>query len=178
MSFENDKKNALTKLDKSKKGYIDEKIKPLLDKINSMNDYYTTSSCSGRIMVYEPNEKKNEVKWLYVTHDAIRADDIQKHKTQSSWLKMTGVILHIACRTIDGAEEMLNFLREQGYKRTGIISTKKFIIELMGTEHLDTPLKSTNEEYVQILAQNTNKLLNKAHKKLDLLCTNIKYIKQ
>ena len=47
MAFETDKKTALTKIDKSKKGQIDEQIKPLCDLINSSVDYYTTSSCSG-----------------------------------------------------------------------------------------------------------------------------------
>ncbi|MBW3019386.1 hypothetical protein KY329_04350, partial [Candidatus Woesearchaeota archaeon] len=63
MDFDNDKKNALTKLDKSTKGSIDEPVIPILNLINSMNDYYTTSSCSGRIMIMEPSEERH-VDWL------------------------------------------------------------------------------------------------------------------
>lgn len=38
-------------LDLSRKGNIDESIKELISFINSLDEYVTTSSCSGRIIV-------------------------------------------------------------------------------------------------------------------------------
>ena len=38
--------------DQSRKGGIDEKIVHLVDVINSQSDYFTTSSCSGRLICY------------------------------------------------------------------------------------------------------------------------------
>ena len=70
MGFDNEKKNTLSKLDKSTKGSIDEPILPVLDLINDMEDYYTTSSCSGRIMIFEPSGQRH-VDWLHVTHEKI-----------------------------------------------------------------------------------------------------------
>lgn len=37
--------------DSSRKGNIDVSIKDLLEYINDLDDYFTTSSCSGRIIV-------------------------------------------------------------------------------------------------------------------------------
>lgn len=53
--FKQQKTAMLEKLyqpDNSKKGAVDKKIIPLLDKINNDVDLYTTSSCSGRICLF------------------------------------------------------------------------------------------------------------------------------
>jgi tRNA wybutosine-synthesizing protein 3 len=60
LSFISKKKNILEKLsipfgeydDLSPKGSIDEGIRELIDKINSLPGYVTTSSCSGRISIF------------------------------------------------------------------------------------------------------------------------------
>ena len=50
--FDQQKKESLTGLDHSKKGTFDAPIHDLIDYINSLNDFFTTSSCSGRIIVF------------------------------------------------------------------------------------------------------------------------------
>lgn len=176
MPFDNDKKNTLTKLDKSTKGSIDEPIIPVLDAINSMDDYYTTSSCSGRIMIMEPS-KERHVDWLYVTHGKITAEDVKKHMTRSSWLKQTGIILHIACRTLDDADKMLKGIREAGFKRAGLISTKKCVIEIIGTESMAAPLNNATDDYVAVLVDEANKLMDRTKNSLERLKSHIIYIK-
>ncbi|RLF92142.1 hypothetical protein DRN82_00495, partial [Thermococci archaeon] len=53
-NFERAKKEALMSLEIAlRRGEVDEDIIPLLEKINSMENYFTTSSCSGRISVME-----------------------------------------------------------------------------------------------------------------------------
>ncbi|CBZ54144.1 conserved hypothetical protein [Neospora caninum Liverpool] len=37
--------------DKSKKGSVDEEIRPLLDAVNSLKNFYTASSCAGRVLL-------------------------------------------------------------------------------------------------------------------------------
>ena len=61
-SFAVCKRNALSKLDKSPKGSIDAPILPLVRALYGHAGYVTTSSCSGRIALYEtipPNSNKN-----------------------------------------------------------------------------------------------------------------------
>lgn len=168
MSFDNEKKNALNKLDKSTKGSIDEPIKHILDKINSLEDYYTTSSCSGRIMIMEPSEERH-VDWLCVTHGKITAEDVEKHRTDTAWIKQTGLILHIACRNKESCENMLLALKKGGFKRAGIISLKKNIIEVMSTEQMAAPLEQTTEEYRRILVRKANEMMEKTEKSLERL---------
>ncbi len=71
MNFEKEKKDCLSKIDKSKKGSIDKKIKELVDLINSLKDYYTTSSCSGRILLIKrpKSGKKCDVDFLFEESD-------------------------------------------------------------------------------------------------------------
>lgn len=65
--------------DKSPKGFIDAPILNLIHIINRHRDYYTTSSCSGRIAIYceglEEQENLEKTtkggKWLYVSHDPV-----------------------------------------------------------------------------------------------------------
>jgi len=65
------KKSMLSKIDKSSKGYWDRKIIPLCKKINSMENYYTTSSCSGRIVLMIDNNKKEKNLFIKIYHNLI-----------------------------------------------------------------------------------------------------------
>lgn len=60
MNFSKQKQESLTKIDNSKKGSIDVDIKELVDLINKNPDYYTTSSCSGRIVVLSKKSEKKD----------------------------------------------------------------------------------------------------------------------
>ena len=50
--FERDKARVLDKADLSRKGSVDALIRSLVDCINACEDFYTTSSCSGRAVVF------------------------------------------------------------------------------------------------------------------------------
>jgi len=80
MGFDKEKKEFLSKKDKSRKGSVDNKIKKLVNKINSLPDFYTTSSCSGRILILAlpKSNKKNKVQHLFVSHRKIKFIQIEK----------------------------------------------------------------------------------------------------
>jgi len=71
LNFDKRKKDILSKKDKSFIGEWDEKIKPLCDKINKKKNYYTTSSCAGRIVLVKDQEKKQPGVFEAVFHDII-----------------------------------------------------------------------------------------------------------
>lgn len=50
-SFSQWKKQCLNKLDLSKKGSVDEDIVHVVSLLNSCEEYFTTSSCSGRVIL-------------------------------------------------------------------------------------------------------------------------------
>jgi tRNA wybutosine-synthesizing protein 3 len=75
------------KRDKSPKGFIDAPILDLMHVINQHQDYYTTSSCSGRVAIYCPSmqDDKTTTKggiWLYVSHDPISVPS----EDQEAWI--------------------------------------------------------------------------------------------
>lgn len=56
--FSNQKQAAFAGQDLSRKGSVDEPIRDLVDFINSSDKYFTTSSCSGRIVVLADNAEE------------------------------------------------------------------------------------------------------------------------
>ena len=184
--FTKEKKDFLSKKDKSKKGSIDKDIIPLVDEINSKNDYYTTSSCAGRIVLLEmKSRKKNECDWIFAKHDKITFkeinDSLKKYsiKTDSNngqfnknklnkknnyqiWFKQQPLILHVACKDLDAAKKLLEIARKI-FRRAGIIAIteKKATIEIIGSEHLETVVKDGNfvvdEKYLRQLVKYANR---------------------
>merc|ERR1712168_531768 len=75
--FDRQKKQTLSGIDHSKKGSFDKPIDDLMMYINAHEDYFTTSSCSGRIIVFsEGDEKKKGCRWLLTSHQTVKADDV------------------------------------------------------------------------------------------------------
>jgi tRNA wybutosine-synthesizing protein 3 len=176
MQFENQKKTFLKKLDKSKKGEIDKPIKPLIKLINKSKDYYTTSSCSGRIVLLAESGKKKGSKWLLSTHKKTNLKQIKKalktlHK-QDIYFRFEPLILHVASNSIENAQKLVNKARNLGFKRTGIQSTKnKIVIEVASTEILNTIIAKNkklliNDNYLKILIQEANKKTQQNNKKI------------
>ena len=49
--FDRQKSSVLDSSDLSRKGNVDKDIRDLLDKLNSHQNYFSLSSCSGRIII-------------------------------------------------------------------------------------------------------------------------------
>lgn len=186
MAFDHDKRMALTKKDKSKKGTIDLDIKALCDQINSKKNYYTTSSCSGRIQLlsYSSNRKKNETEFLYSAHDVANAKELLESLHASSgevWIRVECFILHVACRSADNAVALLNICRQLGLKRTGIISmSKKNIVEIINHPRIDAPMRVgdvlVTDSYVTFLVERGNEILDANRKMIVRLEREVKTI--
>lgn len=187
MTFDKQKQQVLSRLDKSKKGSIDKDIKSLVNIINSLSDYYTSSSCSGRISITEVTGKKQEYNWLFVTHSKANFNHIKKTLEQPQeknlWLKHEPMILHICCRDIDSAKKMLDICHDAGLKRAGIITFgKKIMIETFGTDKMDVPISEkgnllVNEVYLKVLIREANGMHEKNLARIERLYKKIKDIK-
>ena len=135
VNFNNEKKTFLQKLDKSKRGGIDPRAEAILAVINGKNDYYTTSSCSGRVYLWCGTGKKNETEWVRVSHDLITSEFLQLTKAADTiWLRVEPLILHVACRDVVAATSFLQ-LAQKIYKKSCILTlSKKLIVEVRGSE--------------------------------------------
>ena len=177
MTFELDKKNILGKIDKSQKGEIDSGIQELVDLINSKEEYYTTSSCAGRIVIIEIPEsgRKDEAKWLLVKHGPVTIEEIKDSlkSDKDVWLKEEGMILHVCCKSIENAEKLVNLAKNSGFKRTGMITVnKRYVVEIVSTENVSTILAKkgkilVEDTYLSVLVDECNKKLLKNKEKID-----------
>ncbi len=192
--FEFYKEKALREFNKAKSlKLIDKKILSLLEFINSLPDFYTTSSCSGRITIDSEGNKKKDHLWLLKTHKTLKLDDfintlklIEKNKNllSNAHLKVDSFILHVGARDLDKACEFLSLVKKVGLKRTGIIQVKpRILIEIVGLDRLDIPifekkfLIKTDEGSLKILVDLVNKKLVKNWERIYLLESALKSLK-
>ena len=176
------KKQALEKLstDHHEKK-VDDKIIPLLDLINSISQYYTTSSCAGRIVLLEIpkiGDKKNAEflgKWHYPINQEEFSEAAKMAKKGWIWFLAQSPIIHVGAKNINDADKLLKISIASGFKNTGIRSIgKKIIVEICSTERLDCPIGKDGKlfcegSYQDILVETANEVINRSKVKLDLL---------
>ncbi len=180
-SFDHWKKKALTKKDKSKKAKIDERIKPLLEVINKHPNFYTTSSCSGRIVLLATNDfRKPYSKWLFVSHEKTNLTQIKEAlkeiPKETVWLRQEPPILHVCCRTLEEAIKLVNIARSVGFKRSGIQSLEKNAVEIASVETLEIPIGENGK--LIVTADQLGFFLKKANEKLENGWKRIKELKK
>ena len=89
---------------------------PLIDTINTSPFCYTTSSCSGRIIVYSEKEMgaKISCKWIFTSHNECTMDDVitalsREVTTESKviTLKFEPLIIHLCCANIECSKALM-----------------------------------------------------------------------
>ncbi|MFP4402950.1 MAG: tRNA wybutosine-synthesizing 3 family protein [Candidatus Woesearchaeota archaeon] len=157
--FDKRKIDVLAKKDKSNIGKIDLKIGNLVNLINSSDNFYTTSSCSGRIVIFKnSNNYKKNCEFLYTSHKKILKKDILKildlidkcyvEDDFEIWLKFEPIIIHVSCDSLLNAKKLINLANLSGFRRAGIIALKNsIVVEIVGTEFLETILKDNFGKY-------------------------------
>jgi len=80
VNFDSQKEQSLSAVDLSRKGSVDVPILDLVNWINNLADYYTTSSCSGRIVLFSLSSDKNKKKgtiWHFVSHAKVSLSELR-----------------------------------------------------------------------------------------------------
>lgn len=183
--FEKEKKQFLKKVDKSLKGKTDKAIMPLINLINSTNNFYTTSSCAGRILLMKEEGMKQKNVFFDVWHEKINFAEAKKTIEESAkkypgiiYLKQEPCILHVACKNLFDALRIVSMARAAGWKKSGIIS-KRFMTELVSTEMLVAPVAEkgmplVDNSYLKILVREVNSKLFRTRGKIKNLQDMIK----
>jgi len=191
-NFDLQKKKALESLNEAlEKGLVDSDIIPLLNKINSPENYFTTSSCSGRINIMQMpdlGDKLNAI-WLGKWHSEVKIEEvlnaINKHDEGMLWFMVHSPILHVSAKTLEDAVELLNLAIACGFKHSNIksVSHKKLVVEIRSTERMDVPLGRdgelwVNESYLAKIVSMANLQLRRAKEKLRKLENEIQKLKK
>ncbi len=172
--FEQFKTSAMNGYNDAKiKGLADKDIIKHLDKFNKLKDYYTTSSCSGRIMLVKNIKGTNKTPkaFYFKSHSLVDLKDFTKaiedyKDSEELWIKCESFILHIGCRDLGAAKKLLDYCQLKGLKRAGIITlNKRIIVEVIGTPSLSAPIiidgkLAASEEYIKLLLDKSNTKLS------------------
>jgi len=181
ITFERRKQDCLKKDDKSSIGEWDKPILSLCEKINKKREFYTLSSCSGRIVLVKNLEKKQPGMFVLRSHETVRFDEIlhvlgkAEEAKETLIFKQEPPILHVCCDKLEDAEKLLEKARESGWKNSGIMSTSgRIVLELRSTEYLALPIMEkgkllVNEEFIKILLKESNKRLENGWGKIKKL---------
>ncbi|XP_066453889.1 tRNA wybutosine-synthesizing protein 3 homolog isoform X2 [Eleutherodactylus coqui] len=151
------KLQASRKTDLSKKGSVDEDIKGIVRDINRQDAYFTTSSCSGRVVLLDESPdvsavQKQNCLWLFVTHGLCTKDDVFSGLQKASGdavLKFEPFVLHVQCRTLQDAQ----------------------LLAVRSTHCLEVPLSHkakclVSEEYIGFLVQTANQKMEENKRRI------------
>ncbi len=181
MTFEEQKKRALERL---RIGGADEEVAGIIEKINRFEDFFTTSSCSGRIVLISIPEigAKRAAKFIGKWHrPPVSREEVQEAlklkwrvEGREVWLLSQSPILHVACRDLEKAKALLRIAIESGFKYSGIKAISKdgkVVVEIVSTERMDVPLGKDgvmfcSEAHMDFILSKANFMLERGKEKL------------
>jgi len=160
---------------------VDKRVIPIISLINDDENYVTTSSCAGRMVMMQlptVGDKKQAMflgRWhRHVEFSEVR-DALEKYSKGQLWFIAQSPIFHIAVKSIDAADDLVKLGIGAGFKHSGFKSIKtNTIVELCSTERMDVPLGINDkcivsEKYLLMIVKLGNDLLLRSQKKLDRL---------
>ncbi len=165
------------------KGLVDWDIIPLLLSLNSIEDVFTLSSCSGRVIVLsspEPHDKARAVvhgKWHYVPpfHEFARSlMEAARASMAFSWCACHSYIVHVVTKSLTRCEELLSIVKSLGAKYSGVSRYGNFyLLTIRGEERIDIlltykrePLVSLNEDVIRSIYDAVSQYIRLAKRRL------------
>ncbi|XP_008137761.1 tRNA wybutosine-synthesizing protein 3 homolog isoform X1 [Eptesicus fuscus] len=176
------KAQCLSKADLSRKGSVDEDVAELVQLLNGREQFFTTSSCAGRILLLDGNINGFEVQkqnccWLLVTHKPCVKDDVivaLKKANGDAILKFEPLILHVQCRELQDAQILHSVAIDSGFRNSGITVGKrgKTMLAVRSTHGLEVPLSHkgklmVTEEYIDFLLETANQKMEENKKRIE-----------
>lgn len=171
-----------------KYGEVDNLIVPIIKYLNSLDEYYTTSSCAGRISIFHDVGIKKDNDWLGKWHHEVKFEDIKSSlkkipKKGIVWFMYEPAIFHIVSRNLDSAIKIVNLARNSGFKKIGIQSCKpeRYLVEICSTERIDAPLIEkgkilVDDSYIEHLVKIADKKFHNGWKRLKRLEKALKFL--
>lgn len=176
------KVQSLSKADLSRKGSVDEDAVAVVELLNSQEEFFTTSSCAGRILLLDGSPdgtgvQKQHCCWLLVTHKPCVKEDVMaalQGATSSAVLKFEPFILHVQCRTLQDAQTLHSVAIDSGFRNSGITVGKrgKTMLAVRSTHGLEVPLSHkgklmVTEEYIEFLLTIANQKMEENKRRIE-----------
>lgn len=161
------------------KGLVDKDIPPLLNAINSKDNFVTSSSCIGRISLLEIQESKKDASFYKKFHRTVAVDEIDDllnkyNGKKKIWFRCEPFILHVFAVDLENAYNFFKLCRKIGVKKGGIYSLRVFpMVEVAGSYGFELPVHDTkpliDKDYLNYIVREANKLLSKNYEQLHKL---------
>ncbi|CAG5111439.1 Oidioi.mRNA.OKI2018_I69.chr2.g5749.t1.cds [Oikopleura dioica] len=182
------KKTVLGKADLSRS--IDEAMIPLVEYLNSKDETFTTSCCSGRVSIVSQAGFTDTVKegcpWIFMSHEIIvDVDNVinivskgidENEENQVIIIKFEGAIAHFIVRTLSLGKKLLDAVRFVGFRDSGLAigANGKFTVQIRGSNSLEVPIsrgkdKLVTDEYLRFLLNACNEKMEKNFKMIERL---------
>lgn len=163
-------------------GKADQKMIKLCRFVNSTKNFFTSSSCAGRIALLSVKSigKKQPNAFHRKWHRKVTLKEViegleEKADEKELWFKLDPFILHIGTDNLENARTILQCMRLAGIKRGGIMLAKKekFIVELQGTHTISLPIRNegialVDKEYLSFILKQANDKLVDNYERLKL----------
>lgn len=159
---------------------VDMQMIPLCKFISLTENFFTSSCCSGRIVLLNLDEKeeKREKAFHRKWHCTVKFQEILEGISESSgenlWLKQEPFIIHIGANSLKNANIALEAMHSSGIKRGGINVAKsgKFLLEFIGSNVLSVPVKVSGKKivenmFLEKIVEISNKKLERNYKALE-----------
>ncbi len=153
-------------------GYADQDIVPLIKIVFEKKNIFTTSSCSGRVLVIDADYPwiRENVYIVFKKHEPITVkeleDLLQLQPLKRFWLIVSGPIIHFVSKTLEAASKLISTVRTCGFKHSGIISMSRrgIVVEVISgtwTSFLlkDHGINVINPEYLKDMVELINDIL-------------------
>lgn len=190
-AFESFKKQTLLNIfegvDFSTKGCIDYPVSELVRLINHHPDYCTTSSCSGRLVLFYNSSESKGVFWTFVNHGTCSFQDVlaaaQKENEPDTLLtlKVEPFIMHICCRDIESARVLHQLSLDAGFRESGItVGGKKVMLAIRTTAfHMELPVARNarllfEPSYLELVMKEANGKLRNNFERIDRFTATLK----
>lgn len=170
---------SLEKAQKERKA--DEKAMPIAELLKKSRSFFTTSSCSGRIILMDLDKEEGKkegafhAKWHRIVEFNELWKEIEKENKENLWFKQEPFVFLIGANSLENAEKVLKACRKAGVKRAGInfFEKGKVFVEVIGTQNMSVMVKEGSK--ILIEKKYMEKLLEYANRKLE---KNFKVLKE
>ncbi|MGC8982351.1 MAG: tRNA(Phe) 7-((3-amino-3-carboxypropyl)-4-demethylwyosine(37)-N(4))-methyltransferase [Desulfurococcaceae archaeon] len=164
-------------------GYFDRDLLPLVVLVNSDAELYTTSSCSGRIVVVDSEAPwtREETGTVYKSHVPVDPGELRfmyrLDPHRGYWIVVTGPIIHLSALNTKRALEVLKIARHTGFKHSGILhisKSKGVFVELVTGVYVAQLVRTKSrvlipEHELEFLVEIVNSVLIEGKKRLQRL---------
>jgi len=171
-------------------GYLDKDLVDILVELFLRPKSFTTSSCSGRIVLMDADMPwdKDETMIVFKKHEPIELREVlevaEKPIAHRLWLSVQGPIIHVETLDIDEAFVVLEAARRAGFKHSGILaSTRKgVLVELRTGIRVNIPLREptawlVEKDALPRIVELANTALGQAKERLDRLRAELRRIR-